>query len=102
MAIRLRVVDGLMIACCAAETDQEPGDVYLDDEQHYALAAKFSRDWRGRGFDVVYDDHDAANETQRRRVDREVHAQWAAEARARRLRRVQRWLDCRAAFRSTA
>ena len=45
MAIRLRVVEGTLIALCAAETDEVPGDVYLDDGQHYALAMKFARDW---------------------------------------------------------
>jgi len=37
-----------MIAVCAAETDPLPGDLYLDDECHYALAAKFARDWKDR------------------------------------------------------
>lgn len=78
MAIRVRVVDGLTIACCAAETDEEPGDLYLDDAVHYALAAKFARDWRGRGFDVVYEDHDAANATQIKRDAREELNKWLA------------------------
>ena len=47
MAIRLRIVDGRTVALCAVESDPQPGDVYLDDGQHYALAAKFAQDWRG-------------------------------------------------------
>lgn len=46
MAIRLRTVDGFRVALCAAETDPMPGDAYLDDGDHYALAAKFAHDWR--------------------------------------------------------
>ncbi|TIX28783.1 hypothetical protein [Mesorhizobium sp.] len=46
MAIRLRTVDGVRVALCAAETDTMAGDVYLDDSDHYALAAKFRLDWK--------------------------------------------------------
>ena len=45
-----------MIALCAAETDARPGDVYLDDGAHYALAAKFCDDWQGRTIDWSYPD----------------------------------------------
>lgn len=100
MAIRVRAVNGITIACCAAETDEEPGDLYLDDAVHYALAAKFARDWRGESISWSYQDHDGANETQVRRAAEAAHAQWAAEVRQSRLRRLLRWLDCRAAFRS--
>lgn len=59
MAIRLRVVDGVLIAICAARSVEKPGDVYLDDGQHHALGNKFSRDnhemW---GFDFPYQDED--------------------------------------------
>ncbi len=48
MAIRLRTVQGTRVALCAAETNSRQGDTYLDDGDHYALAAKFSRDWAGR------------------------------------------------------
>ena len=47
MAIRLRTVNGVRVALCAYETDAEPGDIYLHDGEHYALAAKFCRDWQG-------------------------------------------------------
>lgn len=45
MAIRLRVVDGTLIAICAARSVEKSGDVYLDDGQHHALGLKFSRDY---------------------------------------------------------
>lgn len=41
MAIRLRRVDGKLVALCAARSMPKDGDVYLDDEQHYALTMKF-------------------------------------------------------------
>lgn len=50
MAIRLRN----SVALCAAETDPQHGDLYLDDAQHYALAAKFARDWQGQTVDWQY------------------------------------------------
>ncbi|MER9769012.1 hypothetical protein NKJ09_23440 [Mesorhizobium sp. M0189] len=46
MAIRIRTVDSVRVALCAAETDAMAGDVYLDDNDHYALAAKFRLDWK--------------------------------------------------------
>jgi hypothetical protein len=46
MAIRLRTVNGVRVALCAAETDAAPGDLYLDDGDHYALVAKFAQDHR--------------------------------------------------------
>lgn len=45
MSIRIRKVDGTIIAVCAVETDAEPGDIYLDDALHEALADKFAIDW---------------------------------------------------------
>lgn len=54
MAIRLRTVEGTRVALCAAETDEQPGDVYLDDREHYALAAKFALDWQGQQVDWTY------------------------------------------------
>lgn len=44
MSIRLRRVAGELVAVCAARSVKKPGDVYLDDEQHYALARKFALD----------------------------------------------------------
>jgi hypothetical protein len=54
MSIRIRQSNDLTIALCAAETDELPGDVYLDDAQHYALAAKFASDWQGGRVDWSY------------------------------------------------
>lgn len=51
MSIRLRESNGVLIAVCAAETDAQPGDRYLDDAEHYALAAKFAHDWHGQTLD---------------------------------------------------
>lgn len=46
MSIRLRTINGTRVALCGYETDAAPGDTYLDDADHYALAAKFSRDYK--------------------------------------------------------
>jgi hypothetical protein len=45
MAIRLRQVDGVWVALCAAKSVPQADDVYLDDRQHTALSAKFARDF---------------------------------------------------------
>lgn len=50
MAIRIRKVDGHIIALCAAETDEKPGDLYLDDNVHHALSTKFGLDWYKEGW----------------------------------------------------
>ena len=50
MAIRLRTVNGLRIALCAAETKPAAGDIYLDDSDHHALMAKFVRDLQSEGW----------------------------------------------------
>lgn len=50
MAIRIRKVDGHIIALCAAETKAELGDVYLDDTVHHALNEKFHADYVKMGF----------------------------------------------------
>ncbi len=65
MAIRLRKVNGMLIALCAAETAAMPDDVYLDDGQHYAIAAKFWRDYQGRTIDWQSDEDNRLAETQR-------------------------------------
>ena len=64
MAIRLRTIDGIRIAVCAVETDAEPGDVYLDDVDHCALAAKFAQDWETG---VIYNEEWQVMETQKLR-----------------------------------
>ena len=46
MAIRIRrALDGVLVALCAAESEHMEGDVYLDDEIHYALSQKYWRDY---------------------------------------------------------
>jgi hypothetical protein len=80
MAIRLRTVqtaDGkVRVALCAVETDPLPGDLYLDDGDHYALAAKFRRDWRGETVDTVYEVEWAAMDTQKLRDAAEEMERW--------------------------
>ena len=46
MAIRIRrATDGILVALCAAESTPIRGDIYLDDEAHYALSQKYWRDY---------------------------------------------------------
>jgi len=90
MAIRLRTVDGVRVALCAAETDAMPADVYLDDSDHYALAAKFSRDWSGQLAGWPYPIEWAAMDTQKLRDAETELANWfATQSRMRRGR--DRW-----------
>jgi len=44
MAIRLREINGVLIALCAARSVPKDGDIYLDDNAHGALNLKFRRD----------------------------------------------------------
>ena len=81
MAIRLRTVNGVRVALCAVETDAQPGDVYLDDADHYALAAKFAQDWRhmSEGRLPVYESEWAAMATQKLRDAKDELERWLAE-----------------------
>lgn len=79
MAIRLRTVAGVRVALCAAETDAEPGDSYLDDGDHHALSAKFQRDWWGEECLTHYPVEWAAMDTQKLRDAAEELRQWLAE-----------------------
>ena len=45
MAIRIRKINGHIVALCAASTKEKKGDVYLDDNAHHALTTKFAIDW---------------------------------------------------------
>ena len=76
MAIRVRKVEGVRVALCAAETDPKPGDLYLNDGVHYALAAKFARDWQGQMVDWSYPEEDRLAETQRLRDAQEELQKW--------------------------
>ena len=59
MAIRLREVEGVMVALCAVESDPKEGDIYLDDNCHHALACKFAREyalnWQDEGMNLLMD-----------------------------------------------
>ena len=52
MAIRLRRVDGILVALCAARSVEHAGDVYIDDNQHHALIEKFAADFQREGFNT--------------------------------------------------
>lgn len=52
MAIRLRRVEGVLVALCAARSVEKPGDVYLDDGAHQALADKFMEDFGSEGYNT--------------------------------------------------
>jgi hypothetical protein len=45
MSIRIRNVDGVTIAICAARSVAKEGDIYLDDAAHHALTIKFGLDF---------------------------------------------------------
>lgn len=76
MAIRIRKVNGLTVALCAAETDPKDGDVYLGDSEHLALAAKFCADWFGQTVDWKYPEYWAVMETQKVRDAKEELIKW--------------------------
>lgn len=78
MAIRIRKLPAGTVALCAAETDSEPGDLYLDDGQHYALAAKFALDWQGETVNWRYEEIWADMETQKKRDAKEELQKWLA------------------------
>lgn len=79
MAIRLRSVGGVRVALCAAETDEMPGDLYLDDGDHYAIAAKYALDWQGETITTQYPEEWAAMETQKLRDAETELNKWLAE-----------------------
>lgn len=78
MAIRLRSVGGIRVALCAAETDAMPGDLYLDDGNHYAIAAKYAQDQQGETITTEYPEEWAAMATQKLRDAREELMKWQA------------------------
>lgn len=78
MAIRLRRVNGTMVALCAVESDAESGDIYLDDAAYYALAAKFAQDWQGRIIDWSYPVEWPLMESQKKRDSKEELNKWLA------------------------
>ena len=50
MAIRIRQIGNTVVALCAAKTNPEVGDIYLDDNIHHALSTKFAVDFKSEGF----------------------------------------------------
>ena len=64
MSIRIRTVDGITVALCAARSVEKRGDVYLDDNQHHALAEKFAADFQSEGYNTAphYPDESAVRE----------------------------------------
>jgi len=77
MAIRIRVINGITIALCAAETDPVDGDIYIDDSAHYALAAKFCLDWQGRKIDWKYPSIWRIMESQKKRDAEKELIKWS-------------------------
>lgn len=55
MAMRVRTVNGHVVALCAAEYPAEEGDLYIDDGQDHAIRVKLEADWRSEGymFDIL-------------------------------------------------
>lgn len=54
MAIRIRQVDGRLVALCAARSMPKAGDIYLDDGAHHVLSNKFARDFNEMyGYDLA-------------------------------------------------
>lgn len=57
MAIRIRTIDGVKVALCAARSIPKEGDIYIDDGSHTALSSKFALDFLEMGFlDMHYED----------------------------------------------
>jgi hypothetical protein len=50
MAIRIRTIENVVVALCAAKTISKVGNVYLDDNIHHALSTKFCIDLKEKGF----------------------------------------------------
>ena len=50
MAIRIRKIDGRLVALCARVTIPVEGDIYLHDGIHHALSEKFGLDYESMGF----------------------------------------------------
>lgn len=58
MSIRIRIVNGITIAICAARSVAKDGDIYLDDTVHHALTDKFGRDFEEEGYGTFPSEHD--------------------------------------------
>ena len=49
MSIRIREIESETMALCAAKTEAQEGDIYLDDCAHHALMVKFTVDLESEG-----------------------------------------------------
>lgn len=49
MAIKLRHINGKLLALCAAKQEKKDCDIYLDDNAHHALYRKFKADFIREG-----------------------------------------------------
>ncbi len=76
MSIRLRKVNGILIAFCAARSVEKPGDIYLDDNAHHALAEKFARDFYSEGSIVRVPDSREAALAEREESDNPNREEW--------------------------
>ena len=56
MAIRIRNINGETVALCAAQSEAEHGDLYLDDVIDHALRMKFLKDYKSEGIDFNKED----------------------------------------------
>ena len=86
MAIRLRMVGDTLVALCAARSVEKPGDVYLDDGQHYALDEKFWNDYPKCGIEpareiVALIDAEESNNANRMEWDATFGTHQGAETR---------------------
>ena len=52
MSIRIRTVNGVRVALCAARSVEKPSDLHLDDADHHALAEKFAEDFQSEGYNT--------------------------------------------------
>jgi hypothetical protein len=82
MAMRIRRVNGTLVALCAVETDAHPDDIYFDDEVDHAVRIKLWRDFKSEGiaFDAIsHPFEDALAETQKVRDAKESLEAWLKE-----------------------
>ena len=55
MAMRLRTINGVPVALCAAKSHPVQGDTYISDAFHYAISQKYWRDYDE--IDIVDEEH---------------------------------------------
>jgi hypothetical protein len=58
MSIRIRTVNGQVVALDAAKSAEKVGDIYIDDRTEKALLAKFGREHREARILFAYDNLD--------------------------------------------